>query len=94
MTRQTDAAVTVEFLGLAELRAGCRCLQAKASSVSELLGVLEREVPPFVERAKDGQPQLRSSWILNVNGDRFVKGSHQPLHDGDVVLVLSVDAGG
>jgi molybdopterin converting factor small subunit len=88
----SEATVTVEFLGLAEMRAGRSQWQLPARTIGQLLQELAVTFPQFVSR--EGGLQLRRSWIFNLNGDRFVTDPDTPLQPGDSILVMSLDAGG
>lgn len=96
MTVERQPEVTVEFLGLAESRAGCRSRVFRCGSVSELRQHICRTLPQFAMPGdRSGQPPtLSSAWILNLNGDQFLGVSEQTLRQGDRVLLLSADAGG
>jgi molybdopterin converting factor small subunit len=82
----------VEFLGIPRERAGVEELELDAATLGDLLSTLERRIPAFGDVVESGQ--LRSSFVANLNGDRFIRDPHTRLASGDCVLILSADAGG
>jgi hypothetical protein len=86
--------VTLEFVGFAEQRAGRKRCELRVASVEELLRMLSCRFPQFVVCGPHGGVQLHKSWILNINGDRFVGGFNAALRNNDIVLLMSMDAGG
>ena len=88
-----SAMIAIEFYGVPRLRAGTRLMKLEASTVGQALRELGRVCPAL----KD--PVLHSGAVpefykLNLNGQRFVSDPETPLEDGDVLLLLSADAGG
>jgi molybdopterin converting factor small subunit len=82
----------VEFLGLSRERAGVPALELHAETLGQLLATLTVRFP-----ALDGVitgDRLSSSFVANLNGDRFVSDPRTHLRDDDCVLILSADAGG
>jgi hypothetical protein len=43
-------------------------------------------------RGPDGRPA--PTYLVSINGERFLSGVDEPVRDGDRVLILSADAGG
>jgi len=82
----------VEFLGIPRERAGLAELELDARTLGELLSTLERRLPSFGDVVESGR--LRSSFVANLNGDRFIRDPRTQLASGDCVLILSADAGG
>jgi len=82
----------VEFLGVPRQRAGVSELEIQADTLGQLLGTLVRRIPSLGELiTADG---LHSSFVANLNGDRFVSDPATRLRAEDCVLILSADAGG
>ena len=82
----------VEFLGVPRQRAGISQLEVHASTLGQLLGTLATRIPSLREFIAGDR--LHSSFIANLNGDRFVSDPGTRLAESDHVLILSADAGG
>jgi molybdopterin converting factor small subunit len=82
----------VEFLGVPRQRAGVPKLEVHATTLGELLGTLSAQVPSLAELI--ATDRLHSSFVANLNGDRFISDPETPLRSNDCVLILSADAGG
>jgi molybdopterin converting factor small subunit len=68
----------VEFLGIPRERAGIAELELDANTLGDVVVA----------------GCLRSSFVANLNGDRFVTDPKTRLSSRDCVLILSADAGG
>lgn len=86
--------ITVEFIGLAESRAGVASATFRAHVLGELTAALCRRFPAFCGSDSKLAGQPGPAWTMNINGDRFVDDMDTPLNDNDVVLLMSLDAGG
>jgi hypothetical protein len=88
-----NAPVTVEFLGMPRLRAGCGSTAVRGATLSEVLAALEAS---FVQlrglRRRDGGPS--SHYLVSLDGRRFLSDPHERLEPGSRLLLLSADAGG
>jgi molybdopterin converting factor small subunit len=82
----------VEFLGVPRQRAGVSELEVQANTLGQLLGTLATQIPPLREFI--AVDRLHSSFVANLNGDRFISDPATPLVNNDCVLILSADAGG
>ena len=82
----------VEFLGVPRQRAGTSELEVQADTLGHLLGTLAAQVPSLRELI--AVDRLHSSFVANLNGDRFVSDPATRLGDKDCILILSADAGG
>ncbi len=82
----------VEFLGVPRQRAGISELEVHADTLGQLLGTLATRIPSLSELI--AVDRLNSSFVANLNGDRFVSDPGTPLGENDCVLILSADAGG
>ena len=82
----------VEFLGLPRERAGIPELELQADTLGQLLATLAVRFPGFKEIVAGDR--LESSFVANLNGDRFIRDPRTRLRDDDCILILSADAGG
>jgi molybdopterin converting factor small subunit len=82
----------VEFLGVPRQRAGVSEVEVRADTLGHLLGTLAERIPSLGELI--AVDRLQSSFVANLNGDRFVSDPETPLSENDCVLILSADAGG
>lgn len=67
-------------------------MKMHAKTLGQLLTKLAIEVPPLRELIVG--ERLQSSFVANLNGDRFVQDPETPLGEDDHLLILSADAGG
>jgi molybdopterin converting factor small subunit len=82
----------VEFFGISRERAGLAELELQAETLGQLLSVLAVRFPSLSEVVQSGR--LRSPFLANLNGDRFINDPATKLSQSDCVLILSADAGG
>jgi molybdopterin converting factor small subunit len=82
----------VEFFGIPRERAGIAEFELQAETLGQLLNVLAVRLPRFSEVVQSGR--LRSPFLANLNGDRFISDPATRLSESDYVLILSADAGG
>lgn len=82
----------VEFFGIPRQRAGIAEFELQAETLGQLLNVLAVRFPSFSEVVQSGR--LRSPFLANLNGDRFISDPATRLGESDYVLILSADAGG
>ena len=82
----------VEFFGVPRERAGVAELELQAETLGQLISALAIRFPSLDELITGDQ--LRSSFVANLNGDRFVSDPRTQLTEDDCVLILSADAGG
>jgi molybdopterin converting factor small subunit len=82
----------VEFLGVPRQRAGIPKLEVQADTLGQLLEALAVQIPSLGEII--AIDRLQSSFVANLNGDRFINDPVTPLGQDDCVLILSADAGG
>jgi sulfur-carrier protein len=85
--------VTVELYGVARLRAGRDAVAVDAGSVGEALAALARVCPALDPTVVQGG-RLHPGYRVAVNGLHITTDPGQPLREGDVVVLLSADAGG
>jgi len=85
--------IRVEFYGIPRERAGVASIDVEAGDLGEALLQVGHAVPELAESCiKDGR--LLAGYLANINGQTFTSDPSTPLHPGDSVLILSVDAGG
>jgi molybdopterin converting factor small subunit len=82
----------VEFFGVPRERAGVAELELQAETLGQLISALAIRFPSLDELITGDQ--LRSSFVANLNGNRFVSDPRTQLTEHDCVLILSADAGG
>ena len=85
--------IVIEFYGIPRLRAGTGSVALEAVTLGQALRELANVVP-----ALDGsvlrEGTIHPVYKLSLNGERFVTDPDTPLGNGDVLLLLSADAGG
>lgn len=71
-------------------------LEAKATSILEMINTLDAAHPGLKDRLCDGQGELRRFVNIYVNEEdiRFLKGKETSLKDGDEVSIVPAIAGG
>lgn len=85
--------VKVELYGIARVRAGVADTTAIGQSLGDVLGDLAARFPGLAANCIEGR-RLRPGFLANLGGQRFVTAQETPLQEGDVVLLMPVDAGG
>ncbi len=85
--------VTFELYGVPRLRAGRETIAVEARSVGEALGALARACPALDDTVVEGD-SLRPWYLVAVNGVQLTSDARLPLRDGDVLVLMSADAGG
>ena len=85
--------VAVELFGIARARAGVAHTTAAGDCLGDVLADLAQRYPGLAESCIDGRC-LRPSFTANLGGRQFITSPDTPLSEGDVVLLLSLDAGG
>lgn len=93
MTSNTTTIIRVELFGIPRSRAGVAKTTSQGTRLGEVLVDLESRFPGLAETCIEGG-ELRPGYVCNLGGDRFVRDVNVPLAAGDVVLLLSADAGG
>jgi molybdopterin converting factor small subunit len=95
---KTAVAVRVEFYGIPRQRAGVATANVAGARLGELIQELARQFPLF---ARDcvvddciADSCLRPGYTANLNGERFTTDPATLVCDSDVVLIMSLDAGG
>lgn len=85
--------IAVELFGIPRARAGVAQTVARGRTLGDVLADLAEKFPSLAETCIDGRT-LRPGFIANLGTERFVSAPETPLHEGDTVLLLSLDAGG
>lgn len=85
--------VTFEMYGVARLRAGRDKVQVSAATLGAALGALETACP-VLAGALIENGRLGRHYRLSLNGREFVSDPDRPLAEGDILIVLSAEAGG
>ena len=85
--------VVVELFGIPRARAGLAQTSAVGDTLGDALADLAARFPRLAETCIDGRA-LRAGYVVNLCADRFVTSPETPLHEGDTILLLSLDAGG
>jgi molybdopterin converting factor small subunit len=85
--------VVVELFGIARSRAGVSQTTAEGKCLGDVLADLASRFPALAESCIHGR-RLRPTFTANLNGRGFVTSPETLLHEGDTVLLLSLDAGG
>jgi sulfur-carrier protein len=85
--------VTIELYGVARLRAGRETIDVAARSLGEALVALGRACPAL-EPAVVSDGRLGPAWLVALNGAQITADPDAPLAEGDVVVLVSADAGG
>ncbi len=84
----------IELYGVARVRAQTECVEVEATSVREALCELARTVPSLAPEIVTTTGELGAGYLVSRNGKRFDKSAAGTLSPGDVLLLLSAQAGG
>lgn len=85
--------ITIELFGVPRLRAGRDALTVDAASLGEALRALAAACPALDSTAlREGR--LDPHYLVARNGLQFTADPETPLAPGDVLVLLSADAGG
>lgn len=85
--------VRVEFFGLARSRSGVEAFELNAATLGDVINHLTERFPALAQTCfPDGT--ISSHWLFSLNGRDFTRQDSTELADGDVLLLLSADAGG
>lgn len=85
--------VVIELYGVARLRAGLAAVEVDAGSLGEAIRALGERCPALSPHVVDGA-RLAPSYLCAVNGRQITADPATALAEGDVVVLLSADAGG
>jgi sulfur-carrier protein len=87
------AMITIELYGVPRLRAGRDSLTVEATSLGEALSRLGA-ICPALDPSVLHDGALRPHYLIAKNGTQFTADPTMPLAAGDVLILLSADAGG
>ena len=85
--------IQVEFFGIPRVRAGVEKTTASGGCLGDVLSDLAARYPGLAETCIDGR-RLRAGYTANLRGEQFVTDPETTLHEGDTLLLLTLDAGG
>jgi sulfur-carrier protein len=85
--------ITIELYGVPRLRAGRDSLTVEAASLGEALSLLGASCPAL-DPAVVHDGALLPYYVIARNGTQFTADPATPLDPGDVLVLLSADAGG
>ena len=85
--------IRVEFYGIPRQRAGVEVIELEAASLGNVFQQLREKLPTFAKACLD-EEGLQPTFMANINGESFTTDPQTPLHPGDIVMILSADAGG
>ena len=85
--------VTVELFGIARLRAGVSQTEANGSNLGDVFSDLAQRFPALADDCISDR-RLKAGFTANLRGEQFVTDPDTKLQEGDLILLLSMDAGG
>ena len=85
--------ITIELFGVPRLRAARESITVEAASLGEAFRALGAACPALDPTVVQ-EGLLRSHYLVAVNGLHLTADPLTPLAEGDVVVVLSAEAGG
>lgn len=85
--------ITIELFGIPRLRAGREVVAVEAASLGQAFRELGAACPSL-EPSVVERGQLKAHYRAAINGTIITADPAAPLVDGDVVILLSADAGG
>lgn len=89
-----NMALTVEFYGIARLRAGTdQAVLQTPNTLGDALVELAHDFPEFANDCTEGR-MLREGFRANLGGARFVSDPETPLTGDCTLLIMTADAGG
>jgi molybdopterin synthase sulfur carrier subunit len=85
--------ITIELFGVPRFRAGLESVTVEATSLGEAFAALGESCPALDALVVKGG-RLLPHYIVALNGTVFTADPATPLAPGDVLVLLSADAGG
>jgi len=85
--------IRVELYGIPRARAGVDKTTASGCCLGDVLADLAARFPELAKVCIDGR-ELRPGYTANLRGERFITDPRITLSDGDILLLLNLDAGG
>ena len=90
---RSGARVRIELFGVPRLKASTDALEVQARDVVQALRALGARCPTLVPSVVE-EGVLSPAYVVAINGTRFDDDPHTLLHDGDVIVIVSAQAGG
>ncbi len=85
--------VNIEFFGIPRARAGVPAVTAQGTNLGDVLEDLAAQLPALGKACISGR-NLKPGYTANLRGEQFVTDPGTEIREGDVILLLSLDAGG
>lgn len=85
--------ITIELFGVPRLRAGTERVSVEARSLGEAFRALGLACPALAPSVVDAG-LLARAYMVAVNGIQLTADPETPLAEGDVVVLVSAEAGG
>jgi len=85
--------IQVELFGIPRARAGVEKTTASGDCLGDVLADLATRFPDLAETCIEDR-HLRTGYTANLCGERFVTDPETALREGDLLLLLNLDAGG
>ncbi|MCC6556947.1 MAG: MoaD/ThiS family protein [Polyangiaceae bacterium] len=85
--------VVIELYGVPRLRAGREAIEVEGCSLGEALRALGQQCPALAPSVVH-EGRLGPAYLVAVNGLQITADPVTPLADGDVLVLISADAGG
>lgn len=92
-TNDEPARVRIELYGVPRLVAGKTAVDVRASCLGDALAALASACPDLTPSVVDAGA-LSPAYVIAINGTQFDDDPAARLQDGDVVVLLSAQAGG
>jgi len=86
--------VRVELFGIPRLEAGTATVEVVASDVGEALRALGAQVPALVPEVISADGELSPHYLVAVDGGQLTRDPARPLRLGEVLVLISAQAGG
>jgi molybdopterin converting factor small subunit len=90
--------IRVEFFGVSRQRAGTAdidvTLDAESATLGDVLRETVRQCPLLLGACLEPDGRLKPGYVVNLDGQRFVREPQTPLQSVQSILFLSADAGG
>jgi molybdopterin converting factor small subunit len=90
--------IQIEFYGVPRQRSGVPQATIALASSAPTLGAALRELgarfPQLIGECIEADGRLKPGYVVNLDGQNFVRDPHTPLSGVGTILFLSADAGG
>ncbi|HCA48837.1 MAG: hypothetical protein CMM06_02490 [Rhodopirellula sp.] len=89
--------IKIEYYGIPRQRVGLASeileFEGEQMGIHDVILAISNRHPEFQQHCMDGT-RIDKNFTVNLNGDRFYQEDDGVAHDGDSLLILSMDAGG